>query len=118
MRCEQLARVLAASPDAGVVDNERAREHAATCLYCQAELVRYRRLVRGLQSLRIEVVEPAPGLLSDVFDALEAAGERRAVRSLVRGRRVVYAGGVALVAATGVALAVVSATRSRRSGTG
>jgi hypothetical protein len=98
VRCDDLADLLAASAGGPALADDRAREHAETCLRCQAELVRYRKLVRALQSLRAELVEPSPGLLGDVLDVLEAAGERHALRSLVRGRRVAFAG--AGVAAT------------------
>ena len=51
MRCEEVARLL---PDA--VDDPAAspfpadlKAHVETCLRCQAELARYRRLLRALQ---------------------------------------------------------------------
>ena len=73
--------------------------HVEQCLRCQAELVQYRQLLRALRALRTEVLEPAPGLLADVLASLEEAGERRAVRSLLSGRRVAYVGGLAAAAA-------------------
>ena len=65
-------------------------------------------------SLRNEVLEPAPGLLADVLAALEEAGERRAVRSLLHRHRVAYVGGLAAATAAGAAGAIVIASRSRR----
>ena len=38
-----------------------ARRHVERCLRCQAELVQYRKLLRALQRLRTEVLDPAPG---------------------------------------------------------
>jgi hypothetical protein len=91
------------------------RKHVESCLRCQAELVQYRRLLRGLHSLRTEVLEPAPGHLTQVLANLEAAGERRAIRSLVSGRRGAYVGGIAVAtAAAGAAGALVLASRARR----
>ena len=54
------------------------------------------------------MLEPAPGVLSGILAGLEEAGERRAVHSLLRGRRAAYIGGVAVAtAAAGAAGAVV-----------
>ena len=115
VRCEDLAVALAGSVDGDLAD-ERARAHIEGCLRCQAELAQYRRLLRTLHSLRTEVLTPAPGLVSDVLAALEEVGERQAVRSLVRGRKVAYMGGLAVAtAAAGAGAAFVLATRRGRS---
>ena len=42
---------------------------------------------RALRAMRTEVLEPAPGLLSDILANLEAAGERRAIRSMIQGHQ-------------------------------
>jgi hypothetical protein len=99
--------------DGTVVLSGDARAHVERCLRCQAELVQYRRALRALRALRDDVLEPAPGLVPDVLAALQQAGERQAVRSLLDRRRVAYAGGLA-AAAVATAGAVVLATRSRR----
>jgi len=112
MQCEDVARALPALDDE-VIDVE-IEDHVATCLRCQAELARYRRMLRGLHELRTRYLEPAPGLLPQTLAALEAAGERSAVRSLLTGRRLAYAGaGVALAAG---AAAVLLARARRRAG--
>ena len=49
--------------------------HVETCLRCQAELVQYRKVLRALHQLRTEVLEPAPGLFTDILTSLEGAGE-------------------------------------------
>ena len=85
---------------------------SSDCLRCQAELVQYRRLLRALRALRTEVLEPAPGLLAEVLADLEAAGERRAIRSLLSGRRAAYLGGLAAATAAGAAGAIVFAARA------
>ena len=87
-------------PDAG------ARAHVEQCLRCQAELVQHRRVLRAMRSLRHEVLEPAPGLLPDLLAALEEAGERHAVRSLLHRHRVAYVGGLAAATAAGAAGAI------------
>lgn len=94
---------------------QHVRGHIDSCLRCQAELVQYRRLLRGLHTLRTEVLEPAPGTLTSILAHLEEAGERRAVRSLLAGRRGAYLGGIAVAtAAAGAAGAIVLAGRARR----
>ena len=37
------------------------QRHIESCLRCQAELARYRKMLRGLQLLRTRYLEPAPG---------------------------------------------------------
>jgi len=110
MQCEDFTRALPALVDADEVDAETER-HVESCLRCQAELARYRRTLRGLHELRTRYLEPSPGLLPQTLAALEAAGERSAVRTLLTSRRLAYAGaGVALAAGA----AAVILTRSRR----
>ncbi|MFL6242944.1 MAG: hypothetical protein ACJ73V_07955 [Acidimicrobiia bacterium] len=89
--------------------------HIESCLRCQAELARYRRMLRALQQLRTRFLEPSPSLLAQTLAALEEAGERRAVRSLLSGRRLAYAGAIggAALATAGTAAALILA-RSRR----
>jgi hypothetical protein len=114
LTCADLSEALAGAAD-GVLSLDRAgRRHVERCLRCQAELVQYRRLLRALRAMRTEVLEPAPGLLADVLAAVEAAGERQAIRSLLHGRRVAYLGGIAAATAAGAAGAVVFAHRRQR----
>jgi hypothetical protein len=115
VRCESLAEVLAEAADGTVRLDRAARRHVDGCLRCQAELVQYRRLLRALHNLRTEVLEPAPGLVSDILAGLGQAGERHAVRSLLSGRRLAYAGGLAAAATAGAAGAILLATRNRKS---
>ena len=63
--------------------------------------------------MRTEVLEPAPGLLADILATLEEAGERHAIRSMLRGRRAAYLGGLAAATAAGAAGAILLG-RSRR----
>lgn len=117
MRCEEVAAALpevvdlVGSPDA---DLER---HVMSCLRCQAEVAKYHKLLRALQTLRSSYFEPGPGVLAQTLAALEAAGERRAIRSALSGHRVVAGaiGGTAVVAGAAATAAVILA-RSRRRG--
>lgn len=115
MRCDDLADLLAASPDGLHLDDSRTRRHVEACLRCQAELAQYRKLMRVLRSLRTEVLRPAPGLVADVLASLEEAGDRHAVRGILHGRTVAYVGGIAVAtaAAAGAGAVVLAARRGR-----
>jgi anti-sigma factor RsiW len=114
VRCDQVSPSLSAVADGTAELSADAWAHVEHCLRCQAEVVQHRRVLRAVHSLRNEVLEPAPGLLTDVLAALEEAGERQAVRSLVRRHRLAYVGGLAAATAAGAAGAIVIASRSRR----
>lgn len=115
MRCDDLTDALAAVADGGAPLDLAGRRHVDSCLRCQAELTQYRKLLKALRTLRTEVLEPAPGFVTEVLASLEAAGERHALRSLARGRTAAYVGGIAVATAAGAgAAAIVWATRSRR----
>ena len=114
MRCEELSDDLAAAADGSVLLGRTERRHVERCLRCQAEMVQYRKVLRAMRAMRTEVLEPAPGLLSDILANLEAAGERRAIRSMIQGHRAAYLGGLAAATAAGAAGAVFYASRTRR----
>ena len=115
MQCDEIAELLPGILDGGEVADRRVQRHVESCLRCQAELVQYRRLLKGLHTLRTEVLEPAPGHITSVLAHIEAIGERGAIRSMLSGRRGAYVGGIALAtAAAGAAGAVVLAGRARR----
>ena len=67
------------------------------------------------RALRTEVLVPAPGLVPEILTYVSEAGERHAVRSMVRGRRAAYLGGLAAATAAGAGAAVVLTLRNRRS---
>lgn len=93
--------------------------HVESCLVCQAEMAKYRRLLRALQTLRLRYLEPAPDLLAQTLAGLGEASERRVVRSMLTGKRIAYAsaiGGAAAVA--GAAAATAFVVRSRRRSVG
>ncbi len=115
MRCDEIALLLPA-----IVDGEEraalpVQHHVEECLRCQAELARYRRMLRGLQLMRTQFLEPSPGVLAETLAAIGAASERRAIHSVMTGRRVAYAGAVGgAVAAAGATAAAVLVHRARR----
>jgi hypothetical protein len=114
MRCEEIADLLPGIADGSTVNTDpRLERHVESCLRCQAELVQYRRLLKALHALRTQVLEPAPGLLTDILAGIQAAGERRAVRSMLQGRYVAYAGGIAAATAAATTAAILLA-RARR----
>lgn len=118
VRCDEVAARLPAIMAGGAPADADVVTHVETCLRCHAELARYRKLLRMLGQLRSQAVDPPPGLLAEVIEALEAAARRRVVRSLLTGRRIAYASGVAatLTAATLVLFLRERATRPRRAG--
>ena len=115
MRCDAVADRLAEVAAGRELLAGDARRHVESCLRCQAELVQYRKLLRALRTMRTEVLEPAPGLLTDLLAAVEEAGERRALGDLVAGHRIAYLGGLAAAtAAAAGGAAIVLASRTRR----
>ena len=118
MRCDSVAAALPEIVEGTAQADGRLLAHVESCLRCQAELVQYRKLLKALRQLRTEVLEPAPGLLAGILANLEEAGERRAIRSILTGRRIAYAGGIAAAATAGAVATVVlhHRVRDRRGG--
>jgi hypothetical protein len=115
MRCDDVAALLPGAVESGAMVELSVQRHIETCLRCQAELARYRKMLRGLQLLRTRYLEPTPGLLAQTLTAIEVAGERRAVRSILSGRRLAYAGAIGGAAvAAGAAATAVIVHRARR----
>jgi anti-sigma factor RsiW len=117
MQCDDVAKLLPAAVEHGAAVELSVQRHIESCLRCQAELARYRRMLRGLQLLRTRYLEPSPGLLAQTLAAIEEAGERQAVHSILSGRRLAYVGAIggAAFAAT-AATAAMLVHRSRRRG--
>ena len=116
MRCEEVALLLPAAVDGEAPVAIPVQRHVESCLRCQAELARYRRMLRGLQLMRTQLLEPSPGLLAQTLAAVGEASEQRAIRSLLTGKRLAYAGAIggAVAAAGATAAAAVLVARSRR----
>lgn len=113
MRFEDVAHLLPGVADGTVALDAETAAFIETDLRSQAELARYDQTLRALGNLRKRYLEPAPGLLSQTLAGLEAAGERNALHSMLRGRKLAYAGAISGVVAAGAAAALVIA-RSRR----
>jgi anti-sigma factor RsiW len=115
MQCDEVARLLPEAVERGDAVDTTVQRHIETCLRCQAEVARYRRMLRGLHLLRTRYLEPTPGLLAQTLAAIEAAGEREARRAILSGRRLAYAGAIGGAAvAAGAAGAVMIVHRARR----
>ena len=113
MRCEEVVALIPGVVD-GDATNVAVSRHLETCLRCQAEMVRYRRLLRTLAMLRTRYVEPNPGLLGETLAALTDAAERGAKRTLLSGKTLAYAGAIGGTAVAAGATAAVLIARSRR----
>ncbi|MET0275524.1 MAG: hypothetical protein ABW211_01615, partial [Acidimicrobiia bacterium] len=74
MLCDDVASQLPAAVEHGTAVDLTLQRHIDECLRCQAELARYRKMLRGLQLLRTRYLEPAPGLLAQTLAAIEEAG--------------------------------------------
>jgi hypothetical protein len=113
--CEEIAPALAGVVDGTTRLDRSERRHVESCLRCQAELARYRKMLRAMAVLRTQATPVPPGLVADVLAHLEDAGERGAARAALSGRRVAYLGGIAAAtAAAGAGAAIVIVSRGRR----
>ena len=113
--CDELAELLPGVVDGTTRLDRTDRRHVERCLRCQAELAQYRKLLRAMRGLRAATVPTPDGLVTEVIAHLEAAGERRAVRATLTGRRVAYIGGIAAAAtAAGAGAAIVLVSRGRK----
>lgn len=112
--CTDVAPHLAAAIDDTARLSRQQRRHAERCLRCQAETVRYRKLLRALHGMRTDTLQPAAEVLPYVLAGLDEADQRQDVWSLLSGRRAAYVGGVAAAAAGAVSAILVTASRTRR----
>jgi anti-sigma factor RsiW len=95
--------------------DRRVIRHVDSCLRCQAELAQYRKLLRALHQLRVQQPEAPPGVVGEILATLERAGEKRAIRSALTGRRLAYLAGLGVaVGAAGAAGVVVVLTQRGR----
>lgn len=51
--------------------DQRAKDHVTQCLRCQADVARYRRMLRTLHALRPAGDQPSPQVLSDILAGLD-----------------------------------------------
>jgi hypothetical protein len=114
-QCDEIAALLPQVVDSSEPVALPVQRHVESCLRCQAELARYRRMLRGHQLLRTQYFEPTPGMLAATLASITAASERRAVTSVLTKRRLAYAGAVAgAVAAAGTTTAALLLARAKR----
>jgi anti-sigma factor RsiW len=114
VRCDDVALLMPEAVDGDTPVALPVQRHVESCLRCQAELARYRRMLRGLHILRQQYLEPAPGVLSQTLAVIGEASERRAIQSLLSGRRIAYMGAVGgALAAAGATTAAVLVARAR-----
>jgi hypothetical protein len=114
VRCEDVALILPRAVDVGEPVDETVEHHVNSCLTCQAELAKYHKLLKALRTMRHQLLIPAPGTLAMTLAALQESQERRAIRSLVTGRRGAYIGAIGGAAvAAGAAAAAVALARRR-----
>jgi hypothetical protein len=113
MRYEEVARVLPGLADGDIAPEPEIQHYIDHSLRAQAELARYRRMLRSLAALRDEQLVPTVGLLDDILDALDHPG-LRTTRSRT-GRRLAVAGAIGGAAvAVGGTVAAVLVARSRK----
>ncbi len=113
LTCEDVADVLPGMVDDSYQPDRRTLRHVESCLRCQAELARYRKLLRGLRQLRADLVHPAPGVLGAILAGLDQGDEPESART-ASNRRAAYLGGVAVATAAGAAGAIVLVSRASR----
>jgi hypothetical protein len=113
MQCDDVAALLPSLVDGVDEANLAAERHVQQCLRCQTDLVRYRKLVRNLELLRTRFIEPNPGLLGETLAAITDAAERNAIRTLVTGRRLAYAGAIGGTVATAATALLIARSRRR-----
>jgi hypothetical protein len=111
--CAEAASALQSILEGGERPRRPVVEHVEYCLSCQAELARYRKVLRLMQQLRASDVVVPTGIVGDVLSALEEAAGRRAVVAFLTGRRIAYGAAVVAAAGAGAALVLV-ARRSER----
>lgn len=87
--------------------------HVESCLACQAELARYRRLLRLLHSLAPERDGQFDGALAELFSDWSVAAKRQAIRSALTNRRVAYLSGLVVAIGAAGALGVVAVRHAR-----
>lgn len=105
--CASVAGLLPAVADGDARLEGGAAAHVSSCLRCQADLARYRRLRRTLRTLG-DPVGPGPELLPSILAALDQAGLPRGAHNSAR-----WVVGASAVGATVVAGGVVALLRHR-----
>jgi len=113
MLCEEVVELLP-----GLVDSDErnlaVESHVESCLRCQAEVARYRKLLRAMALLRTRYLEPSPSALAQTLAALEVDLERSVTRATLSGKRLAYAGAIGGTVATAATVAALIARNRKR----
>lgn len=110
--CDRLVELMPDLLDDSQLLSEADSAHVAQCLRCQAEMARFRRILRTMASFREIPVAADPAVLDTILDGLDSAAERRE-RHRIAGRRAASIVGLAAATAAGVGGVLVLATRRR-----
>jgi glyoxylase-like metal-dependent hydrolase (beta-lactamase superfamily II) len=108
---ERVSVLLSETVDGSVPSDATLARRMAHDLRFQAELAQYRRLLRALRGLRVEIVDPGHGLVDEVLAALDAYSARQDRGGAFTPRRAACLGGLAAATAAGVGTALVLARR-------
>jgi hypothetical protein len=96
--CDSVARFLPAYVAGEEMLDPRTLAHVAECLRCQAEIARYRRMLRTLHGLRLDREVAPANLLSSVMARLDQPPGARRGRVVIAG----VASAAGAVAATAI----------------
>jgi hypothetical protein len=113
MRYEDVAHLLPGIVDGTAHVDDATLAFVESDLRSQAELARYRRLLRGLADLRGSVIEPHPAALTATLDALDVVPGRRLLRRLSERKRLAGAALGTAVVTAGAAAVIVARSRRR-----
>ena len=114
LTCDAFAAALPSILDGEQLASPTVVGHVERCLRCQAELARYRLVLRMLHQLRAAGVGLPPGAVTEALDALERTTERTMIRSALAGRRLAYAGAIVAGPAIVVGAALVARAHGGR----
>ncbi len=106
MQCEIVESQLVEIIDTPDGASPLVDHHLKSCLRCQAEVAKYKKLRRASLSLKDRVLVPDDELLSDILEAVRPPATVHRIHG--RSRKAMYVGGIAVSAAAG---ALVVATR-------
>jgi len=106
MRCDWHQRQIRAMARGEIIGSLKLREHARSCLRCQAEMSRERRMQRELQALRDDLPIPG-GLATRILESVDSLDRGPFI---VRKQRSKIAG----LCALGVAVALGMTSRNGR----
>lgn len=118
LTCDEVAFELPAILDGDSAAPAQLVRHVQSCLHCQAELARYRRMVRLLHQLRATDVDPPVGVVGEVLSAIEQVASRRMIGSLLTGKWLAYAGALMAAGAAAAGLVALALARNRRESVG